>query len=118
MIPEEYLRKGYEMRKANRNVQYLQDQLHLRNVLASHGWYEIPEPEEGEGESIVHTNDLELAIRGYVMGDSIVFDPGEDNFHIRRSDYLSDRLFIQAVRKTFDMLVKEWYGPFEDDSSN
>lgn len=118
MIPEEYLRRGYEMRKANRNVEYLRAQLRLRNVLASYGWYEIPEPEEGEGESIVHTNDLELSIRGYVLNDSIVFDPGEDNYRIRREDYLSDRLFIQAVRKIFDLLVKEWYGPFGDDASN
>lgn len=106
---ESVFQTAYDVRKANRTVEYLEGQMRVRNILAAHGWYEIPEPEEGEGESIVHTDDLEVSIRGYVLDDSVVFDPGEDFFRIRRDDYPSDRLFILAVRKTFDILVKEWF---------
>lgn len=97
------------IRKSQRTEKFLWDQLALRVALAQAGWFEIPEPENGEGEAIAHVSDLETYIVGYVMNDSVVLDPGEDYVRIYARDYISSALFVEAVKREFDRLVKEWY---------
>lgn len=104
-----YLDKARELRKALRQPSKLRDRMTLRSILAQHGWYEITEPEEGEGEAIVHIDDVETHINGFVMHDGVVFDPGEDNIYIYFRNFDSTSAFIAAVRDEFDKLVKEWY---------
>ena len=100
---------GYRIRKEQRQPDYLRRQLALRNALASYGWYLIPEPEEGEQEAWVHDSDVETSINGYLLDDSVVFDPDGDYVKIDRKQFLSTYSFVAAIRVEFDKLVASWY---------
>ncbi len=100
--------KQYQVRLANLTKEKLRAQLAIRVALASYGWYEITEPNEGN-EALSHTDDLETFILGFVTYEGIVFEPGEDNIYIKVADYPTFREFVEAVKTEHARLVKEWY---------
>jgi len=101
--------QAQEIRKAQRQPDFLRKQQYLRTILADRGWYIVPDPEEGIGEALTHISDTEVYIVGYIMDDFIVLDPGEDYEVIRLNDYPTHAHFIVALETAFNKLVKVWF---------
>lgn len=106
---DDHIERGRDIRRSFMNEEYLSMQLTLKLALARNGWYEFLEPDEGESNAIAHESDFDTYIVGYVTDKAVIFDPGQDYAAINASDYITEKLFIQAVKTEFDRLVKEWY---------
>jgi hypothetical protein len=110
---EAYLQRAYDLRKEDRSPYRIQARHRVMNILAEAGWYEILEPEEGEGTAIVHISDPETHINGFIHWDGIWFTPAEDSIAIRLQHFNTTQDWLKAVQHIFDELVWEWFGRYE-----